>query len=264
MLTLENIQVTVQAADGHLRPVLRHISTRLNAATCTGLLGRNGAGKTTLARLLSGLEQPDSGHIQRPARTRIMHVFQRSEDHFTRERVMDELTRYISGTFDYTVAYEYLEAVNLDRDIARQPLRHLSQGTRRLVTIACGLATRPDWLILDEPLSGLDARNRQQVRRALHRLSQQQTGLLIISHHPDDLLGLVQQLWILHEGELLYDGAFESAPVSALQQVFVDNGDSVYLHLRHLDEAGILPSSRAYRALTDDELQAILHEELGS
>lgn len=132
-----------------------------------------------------------------------------------------------------------LATVGLDPALGDRAPRALSSGQQRAVSIACGLATQPALLLLDEPMAGLDGPSRAQVMDALRRVSEtRDMAIAIISHHPDDLLGWAQRLWIMGGGQLVYDGAFRAAPLTALTQTMDAQTPSVFLVLRQLEVTG--------------------------
>ena len=102
-------------------------------------------------------------------------------------------------------------------------------------------------IILDEPMAWLDASGRRLVRQGLESvLTHQDVAIAIISHHPDDLMGLVERLWILDDGCLIYDGAFEETPLSVLSTCLADHETSLYYVLRRLESNGVAIPTHFY------------------
>jgi len=243
-IRLEQVAVTVQDA----RPILKPTTLTFASDAKIGMLGRNGSGKTTLARLLSGLDKPTAGKITR-GQGRIMHVLQRPEHHFTQDAVLWEVAGYLRGVSDIREGWKYLDAVNLPRDLERIPPRRLSGGQQRLLALACALAAQPDLLILDEPLAELDADSRRLVRESLLSLKEtHQGGLISISHHPDDLFGLAEQLWVMDGGELVYQGEWQSCPLDVLNRCLDPADASLYRWLREQESAGYAVPAHAYES----------------
>src|SRR5690606_5065324 len=132
---------------------------------------------------------------------------QRPENHFTQTTVLSEIKRYFTRTLLIEDVWRVMDAVNLPRALASASPRTLSSGEQRLLALSCALAAQPDVLILDEPMAGLDAPHRRLVADALRGLyAAQALGLCIVSHHPDDLIGFVNRLCVMHMGSILYDG----------------------------------------------------------
>ncbi len=235
--------------DGTIRRDLDGINLELNQTEHIGVFGRNGAGKTTLARIITGLDSPTTGRVRfLGGRARVMHVLQRSEDHFSQDTLIQEIGGYLRRRGDLRLAWPYMDAVNLRRELEWVSPRNLSGGHRRLAALACALATEPDLLVIDEPMAGLDAESRAVVRASLGKLHDEAgVGLLIISHHPDDLIGLVERLWVIENGKLLYDGEFWKCPLSALRHCLDDSDVSLYRWLREHDPGGLLiPRAAAF------------------
>ncbi len=259
-LTLDRIGVEAISTDGNVRWALKDISLTCRTGEQIGIIGRNGSGKTTLARLIGGLDRPTKGKLRiQPKHTRIMLVLQRPEDHFIRETVGQQIAGYASQRVDTASIHRLLAKIGLPPDIEKQPPRCLSGGQQRLVAVACALAAKASFIILDEPMVGLDSYSRQMVTQALAELNNdQRLGLIIISHHPDDLLGLVERLWILDEGKLLYDGPFNCSPVTMLSKCLSLNDTSLYYILRQIESRGIKLPESIYRNLKPEEFLKLL------
>lgn len=245
-LTLNQVSVEAVCSDGAVRHLLSDISLTCCTGERIGLIGRNGSGKSTLARLLTGLQRPTAGQIQKkPRNARIMLLLQRPEDHFSRGTVKEQVASYAPRRLHSAAVEALLDQVGLSSDLANTPPLLLSAGQQRLVALACVLASNPSFLILDEPMAGLDHHSRQLLKEALKRLGRdQKLGFIVISHHPDDLLGMIERLWILGDGKLLYDGPLHDAPLPALNDCLDESDTSLYYILRQLECRGIaLPKS---------------------
>jgi ABC-type multidrug transport system ATPase subunit len=96
-------------------------------------------------------------------------------------------------------------------------------------------------------MAGLDSAGRGLVSIALQRIvNDRRAAVLIVSHHPDDLLGLVDRLLILDRGLLTYDGPLATAPLTSLHRCIADPAQSLYYTLRRLDEAGMRLDGEIY------------------
>jgi ABC-type multidrug transport system ATPase subunit len=238
--SLKNISCKIIDPDGKSRPTLRNLTLKLCDEERVGLLGRNGSGKTTLLRLLSGLTHQTSGHfIINGAGAHHLHlVFQRPEDHFSRSTVGQLVSSYARRSIMPAQIFSLLEDTGLPADTAFLSPFELSTGQQRLVAIACCLASPDHFLAFDEPFAGLDFPGRQLVRGALLNLvTENGQGWVISSHHPDDLAGLVERLWVLEEGQLIYDGPIEQVPVSTLLKCLAETDPCNLLKMRRQAEA---------------------------
>jgi ABC-type multidrug transport system ATPase subunit len=239
-LLLRRVSLKANARIFRPRWRLRHVALQVTAGERIGIMGANGAGKTSLARVMVRLDRPSRGRLKRrPRRSRVMLIMQRPEEHFVSPTVRDEIVGYARRRPPAEEVDRMLATVGLDPALGDRAPRALSSGQQRAVSIACGLATQPALLLLDEPMAGLDGPSRAQVMDALRRVSEtRDMAIAIISHHPDDLLGWAQRLWIMDGGRLVYDGAFRSAPLAALTQTLDAQTPSVFLALRQLEATG--------------------------
>jgi biotin transport system ATP-binding protein len=193
------------------------------------LVGSNGSGKTTLVRHLNALLTPDSGTVtvdgtdvsDAPvvARTTVGMVFQHPRDQFVAATVgadvafgpenlglrRDEIDRRVEDA---------LSAVGLD-DRAGDRLDSLSGGEQARAALAGALAMDPDYLVLDEPLAGLDWPARESVLDHLSGLHAEGTGLLVVSHDLRDLHERAERVVGLDGGQV----ALDEPPETALDRV---------------------------------------------
>ena len=203
------------------RPVLDRVTWSIRAGEAWGVTGPNGAGKSTLLRLLAGEEQPATGSIHR------LDLGNRADADQVRRRVglvSPELqTRHrFDAAGDAVVLSGFLGTVGLatspspaERRAAvaalhRLGLAHLRQrsflscsyGEQRLLLLARALVARPEALLLDEPFAGLSPEARGAVRDLLASLRRDGTTLVLVSHHEDELDGLVERRVRLAAGRL--------------------------------------------------------------
>jgi molybdenum ABC transporter ATP-binding protein len=195
------------------------------------LVGPSGAGKTTVLRAIAGLARPRRGRVEidgatwldttagvdvPPERRRVGYVFQ---DYalFPHLSVLDNVA---FGASDTRRAHELLGLLGVDRLAAARP-RELSGGERQRVALARSLARDPEVLLLDEPLSALDAHTRLRVRADLHELIAQ-LGLptLLVTHDFEDAATLADHVGVIVDGRILQVGT-ASELVSAPDDPFV-------------------------------------------
>ena len=216
-VTFNQVAVAVERENSPQPKVLLNgISLRLEEAR-VGVIGANGSGKSTLLRLVNGLVQPTSGTVTvdgddtvravRKVRRNVGFVFTDPLSQLVmptgREDVELSLRRSArNGTERRRQAEGALERLGL-LDLADQSIYELSGGERRLMALAAVLAVDPKVLVLDEPSTLLDLRNRELLRRTLSNLDQQ----IIMSTHDLDLALEMDRVLVIQEGRVAFDGA---------------------------------------------------------
>jgi len=205
-------------------PVLRDISLEAEAGGILTLLGPSGSGKSTLLRCVAGLEKPDAGEItlgrQRvfgpgvdlpPNRRNIGMVFQ-SYAIWPHMSVAGNVayplqSRGVSRADTARRVTRALEQVGLGH-LADRDAPNLSGGQQQRVALARAIAAEPDVLLLDEPLSNLDAKLRAQMREELVDI-QRRLGLtmLYVTHDQEEALALSDRVALMHDGELVEVGS---------------------------------------------------------
>ena len=225
-------QVRRAEADGYLaahgleksfggRKVVKGTSLYVRRGEAVGLLGPNGAGKTTVFYMITGLIPADRGRIEldgydvtklpmyQRARLGIGYLPQEASifrglnvedniravleliepDRRKRERDLDAL----------------LDEFNIGR-VRKSPSIALSGGERRRVEIARALATRPAYMLLDEPFAGIDPIAVGDIQALVRHLTQRGIGVLITDHNVRETLGLTDRAYIIYSGEVLMEG----------------------------------------------------------
>lgn len=199
---------------GHA-PVLRDVSLDIAAGEFLTVLGESGSGKTTLLRLLAGFEQPDSGEIWMhgerldhlpPNKRGVNTVFQHYAL-FPHLSVMENVAyglraRKVDAREIAPRVQKALAQVKMSDFAARRPAQ-LSGGQQQRVALARALVNRPGLLLLDEPLSALDARLRREMQVELKSL-QREVGIafLFVTHDQDEAMALSDRIALLRAGEL--------------------------------------------------------------
>jgi putative spermidine/putrescine transport system ATP-binding protein/spermidine/putrescine transport system ATP-binding protein len=200
--------------------VLDRISATFEAGRFTSLLGPSGSGKTTLLRIVAGFVVPDEGELRiGPEEVTRVPVWQRRIGmvfqsyalfpHMTvLQNVMFGLNRRgVRGPSAAKEAREALEMVRLSGFEGRSP-KQLSGGQQQRVALARAIVTKPTVLLLDEPLSALDRRLRQEMQVELKRI-QRESGLttIFVTHDQEEALTLSDRIAILDRGRIVQDGA---------------------------------------------------------
>jgi putative spermidine/putrescine transport system ATP-binding protein len=201
------------------RTVLRDVSLALKPGEFISLLGPSGCGKTTLLRIVAGFDHPDSGRVMlegrditalAPAKRQMGMVFQ-AYSLFPNMSAEDNVrfglrVRRQDDAAQRQRARELLDLVGLAEHAAKYP-HQLSGGQQQRVALARALAIRPSLLLLDEPLSALDAKVRVQLRDEIRRI-QQETGVttLFVTHDQEEALSISDRVVVMHEGVLAQVG----------------------------------------------------------
>jgi ABC-type branched-subunit amino acid transport system ATPase component len=219
---------------------LSDVSIEVPPGTIVGLVGPNGAGKSTMFAVLSGLLRPVSGRVllhgddvttaspQLRARRGLARTFQQPElfmgltvrEHvvlahrvrYSRQRLwrdmIDPRSLRPASKDENEKVDGILEMLKLTR-VAKSSVGALPLGTSRLVEVARALATRPDVMLLDEPLSGLDLRESEMLASVFQRLvatNERRLSLLMVEHDVATVLSLSSRIFVLDFGELIASG----------------------------------------------------------
>ena len=203
------------------RTVVRGVSLEVSRGEAVGLLGPNGAGKTTVFYMITGLISADEGSIRiegrdvtklpmyRRARLGIGYLPQEASIFrglTVEENILAVLEMVES---DKAARQVQLDALLDEFRIARlrtSPSIRLSGGERRRVEIARALATRPSFMLLDEPFAGIDPIAVNDIRSLVRHLTQRGIGVLITDHNVRETLDLVGRAYIIHDGMVLTHG----------------------------------------------------------
>ena len=208
------------------KKVVRDISLTIKRGEIVGLLGPNGAGKTTTFYMIVGLVKPDTGSIlldkieisKMPIYTRGLQgisYLPQEPSVFRGMNVEDNLLSII----------EIVEKDKNKHDIILQSLLNefdishvrksksivLSGGERRRLEIARTLASRPKYLLLDEPLTGIDPVSIEEIKIIIKKLKQKNIGVLITDHNVRETLKIVDKVNIVNEGMIYFSGNPEEA-----------------------------------------------------
>ncbi len=203
------------------RPVLRDVSLHVQRGEAVGLLGPNGAGKTTCFYIITGLISADYGAIfldgndittlpmYRRARIGIGYLPQ--EPSIFRGLSVEQNIRAVLECVEPQVERReaILEALLAEFSIThlrRTPSLALSGGERRRVEIARALASHPHFILLDEPLAGIDPIAVRDIRDLVVHLKDRGIGVLITDHNVRETLDVVDRAYILHDGQVLMEG----------------------------------------------------------
>ena len=203
------------------RVVVRDVSLEVSSGEVVGLLGPNGAGKTTCFYMIVGLVAVDGGRIfvdgrdisrmpmHRRARLGLSYLPQ--EASVFRKLTVEENIRAVlelQGLAEAEIL-ERLQQLLRDLNIAhlhKATALSLSGGERRRVEIARALATRPSFILLDEPFAGVDPIAVLDIQRIIRFLKERSIGILITDHNVRETLGICDRAYIINDGSVLASG----------------------------------------------------------
>jgi lipopolysaccharide export system ATP-binding protein len=201
--------------------VVRSVSLSLKRGEVVGLLGPNGAGKTTCFYMISGLIPADSGtievdghdvtHLPMYRRARLGIGYLPQEASIFRGLTAEENIRATAELIEQDPGRLEAMVEDLLVEFGLMHVRHtpsiaLSGGERRRVEIARALATHPSYILLDEPLAGIDPIAVGEIRDLVKHLKDRGIGVLITDHNVRDALEMIDRAYIIHEGHVLKEG----------------------------------------------------------
>jgi lipopolysaccharide export system ATP-binding protein len=217
----QGLTVTRVGKSFRRRPVVRGVSLSLRRGEVVGLLGPNGAGKTTCFYMITGLLPADYGTIEldghditnlpmyRRARLGIGYLPQESS--IFRGLTAEENIRAAAELVEPDSAHCATLVDSLLAEFSISHIRHtpsiaLSGGERRRVEIARSLATHPAYILLDEPLAGIDPIAINDIRELVRHLKDRGIGVLITDHNVREALDLIDRAYIMHDGQVIMEG----------------------------------------------------------
>ncbi|MGC0334649.1 sulfonate transport system ATP-binding protein [Streptomyces sp. SAI-170] len=189
-------QVVRQFGD---RVVLDHLDLTIADDELVILLGPSGCGKSTLLRLLAGLDRPDGGRVEVPARRAI--VFQ-ADRLLPWQRVLRNVTLGLHGADAEQRARDVLAEVGLAGREKAWP-KELSGGEAQRVSLARALVSEPELVLLDEPFAALDAITRLRMHDLVRALrTKHQAAMLLVTHDVDEAIALADRIVVMSNGRI--------------------------------------------------------------
>jgi ABC-type glutathione transport system ATPase component len=229
-------------------PVLHGVDIRVGRGETVGIVGESGSGKTTLGRALLGLIEPTAGTVtfdgaditalderaRRPLRRRMQMIFQDPMSSLNpRHTIGRILTEPLvlhgfakSRSAALSLVHGVLDRVGLSRNTVERYSFELSGGQRQRVGIARAVVLKPDFVLADEIVSGLDVSTQAQVLRLLKELtSEMHLALAFISHDLSVVRSICQRVVVMREGQVVEEGPCEqvfTAPASDYTRMLID------------------------------------------
>ena len=195
--------------------ILKHISFEVKKGEFLSVLGPSGCGKTTLLRILIGLEQQDSGSIEKDGveisklapSDRGMGIIFQNYALFPNMTVLENVEYALKLRKDKKeharrIAMETLDMLGLTEHLDKKP-RQLSGGQQQRVAIARTLALNPDIILLDEAISALDVHNREIMKKELKEIQKKfNSTMIFITHEQEEAFYLADRVMIMSEGNI--------------------------------------------------------------
>lgn len=220
---------------GDNKLVLDHLNLEINKGDKIGLMAPNGSGKTTLLHTIMGLCKPESGTINvfgkllrhekdfLSIRSKIGLLFQDSDDQLFCPTVLDDvafgpLNLGFSQKDAIDIARKTLEKLEI-QDFENHVTHRLSGGQKRMVALACVLSMKPEVLLLDEPIAGLDSTVKEKLIVILNSLD---ISCFVISHEFDFVKSVTDKIYSMESGRILTD-----------DEIHIHRHEHVHKHGKH-------------------------------
>jgi lipopolysaccharide export system ATP-binding protein len=206
------------------RMVVKGVTLYVRRGEAVGLLGPNGAGKTTVFYMITGLIKADRGRIELDGYdVTLLPMYQRARLGVGYLPQEASIFRGLNVEDNIRAVLEVVEPDRRRRDadlnalleefnitrLRKTPTIALSGGERRRVEIARALATRPSYMLLDEPFAGIDPIAVGDIQQLVRHLTNRGIGVLITDHNVRETLGLTDRAYIIYSGEVLMEGRAE-------------------------------------------------------
>jgi len=207
------------------RLVVKGVDFSVDRGEIVGLLGPNGAGKTTSFYMITGMINPNKGHVfldslditsdpmYKRARKGIGYLAQEPSI-FGKLTVAENLKLVLQMRNDLSVKDQRKKAKDLLEDFSVFHLSNskgnaLSGGERRRVEMARSLCMDPDFILLDEPFAGVDPIAVEEIQEIVHNLREKDIGVLITDHNVRETLSITDRSYLLFDGQILKSGTSE-------------------------------------------------------
>jgi lipopolysaccharide export system ATP-binding protein len=222
------------------RPVVQDVSFSVDSGEIVGLLGPNGAGKTTSFYTVVGVVQPDVGTITlNGKRLNGLPIHTRAKQGLGYLPQESSVFRGLSVEDNLNLVLDFQTGSIKEKNQRRESLLEefglgkvkqslaiqLSGGERRRLEIARALAANPQFLLLDEPFTGIDPITIEDLQQLIFHLKARGLGILITDHNPHATLALVDRAYVMFDGKLIFSGTSNEVATSPLvKQAYLGEG----------------------------------------
>lgn len=223
-IRLENVDYIYESG-GVQRQALKDVSLEIRENEMAGLVGHTGSGKSTLLQLLNGLETPTRGAVYFEGKNITQKDFSRKElcskaglvfqypEHQLFGATVIEDVQFGPANLGWEPlevelsSYQALKDVGIGEELLDVSPLTLSGGQKRRVALAGVLAMKPKYLILDEPMAGLDPAGRREIFQLLCKLHRERKiSILFVSHSMEDIAEYAERVIVMHQGKVVLDG----------------------------------------------------------
>lgn len=268
------------------REILKDLSLNVHKGSVYGLVGSNGAGKTTLLKVLAGIYRSDAGTVLMEGQPLYENnalketiIFIPDELFYFNQYSIREMANFFKrlySTWDENRFQELSKVFNIDTN---RRVSKLSKGMKRQVSFWIALCVKPNLLILDEPLDGLDPMVRNRVKKLLLAdVAEREMSILISSHNLRELEDICDYMGILHDGKIIIESELDTIkrginkvqiafsgdiPEEILRQenlLYKEKRGSVYLLILRGEEMELKQQLLAYKPLLLDVLPLTFEE----
>ena len=260
ILTTDNLTKTYgakRAADS--------VSLHIKKGDVYGLIGRNGAGKTTILKMICGLSTPTSGSVTFAGKTgaELSGEMKKIGSLIESPGLFPKMSAYqnvkikciLYGKNDKEYINSLLTQVGLE-NVGKKPAQSFSLGMKQRLGIALALVGEPEFIVLDEPINGLDPQGIAEMREIIHNLSKERGMTVIVSSHIlDELSKVADAFGIINDGKLIDEFTSEELDYRCNKYVLLKTGD-VEKSRKVLADMGI----SAYEVLENDDIR--INEEI--
>ena len=226
-IVIENLTHTYMEKSSNACTALQNINLTVNDGEFLGIIGHTGSGKSTLIQHFNGLMQPTGGRVtvdgydmsekkQRvKGRALVGMVFQYPDYQLFDSTVLDDISfgpknLGMNPEEAKRCAFEAMNLVGLEPEDAQKSPFELSGGKKRRAALAGIIAMRPKYLVLDEPMAGLDPSGREDVLNTIKKLRRELScAVIMVSHSMEDIAKSAERIIILNKGKLYAEGTPE-------------------------------------------------------
>ena len=230
VIKTENLTYVYGEGTPFRKTAVDNVNIEINDGEMVGIIGHTGSGKSTLIQHFNGLLKPTSGSVYidgerlwddksrlRPIRFKVGLVFQYPEYQLFESTVLADvmygaLNFGMSKAEAEQAAREAMALVNISEEYFEYSPFDLSGGQKKRVALAGILAYKPEILILDEPVAGMDPKSKRELFALIRRLHEERNiTVIFVSHDMKDVYEIADRILVMGQGKLVFDGAVEQA-----------------------------------------------------